>query len=152
MTDPIAFAASTPRHDLPTLFAGQAQKEFTLNEALARIDALLQPVVEGEANAPSASPSEGESWIVGSAPTGSWGGHAGSLASYTAGNWLFAAPVRGMRVFDKAAGRYAIWDNGWTRAAAVAAPTGGTTADTQARAAIAGLIAALKLAKVLPPA
>ncbi len=150
MTDPIAFASATPRFALPQLFVAQAQKELTINEALARIDGLLHPAVEGEANAPPASPADGASWIVGTAPSGDWSGHAGQIALRQAGNWLFAAPSVGMVVFDKAAGCSARFEGGWQRAAAIAAPTGGTTADTQARTAIIALIAALVAAGILP--
>ena len=41
MTDPIALDARTPRHSLPLLYPGQAQKEVFVNEALARLDALV---------------------------------------------------------------------------------------------------------------
>ena len=36
MTDPIALGVRTPRHSLPLLYPGQAQKEVFVNEALAR--------------------------------------------------------------------------------------------------------------------
>lgn len=127
----------------------QAQKELTINEAFARIDALLHAVVEGEANDPPASPNDGECWLVGAAPSGDWTGQAGTIACRQAGSWLFAQPVDGMSVFDKAAGQGARYDNGWLRAAPVTAPSGGTTEDSEARAAITELVAALQQSGIL---
>ncbi|MGB3166242.1 MAG: DUF2793 domain-containing protein [Alteraurantiacibacter sp.] len=152
MTDPLTFAATTPRHRLPNLFVAQAQKEFAVNEALARVDALLHPAVEGEADAQPASPTDGESWIVGSAPTGDWEGHAEAIASRHAGNWVFVGSEDGMVVFDKSAGTFARYHGGWTRPAAVDAPSGGTNEDVEARAAIVDLIARLVEARILPAA
>ena len=143
MTDPISFTTASPRFALPFLFAGQAQKEFFVNEALARLDALLHPVVEGELNAPPADPLDGQSWLIGTAPTGDWIAHAGDIACRQAGEWLFAVPVQGMRVFDKTADKQAVFGATWKRAAQVAQPSGGSVIDAQARTAIAGLIAAL---------
>lgn len=143
MTIPITFASASPRHNLPFLFVAQAQKEFFINEALTRLDALVQASVEGEANDPPATAQDGECWIIGSAPTGDWQGHAGELACFAGDGWLFAAPTQGMRVFDNTRGAEARYDNGWNRAAPVAAPSGGSVEDAEARAAISGLIAAL---------
>lgn len=150
MTDPIAFTSATPRFALPNLFVAQAQKEFTINEALARIDGLLHPVVEGEADFPPANPTDGENWIVGSLASGDWSGLSGKIALRQAGNWLFIAPREGMSVLDRATGSMARYDGGWLRRSAIAAPTGGTIADAEARTAIAGLIAALVAAGILP--
>ena len=152
MTDALNFAANTPRFDLPNLFVAQAQKEFTVNEALARLDGLLHPAIEGESDTPPADPADGECWIVGTEATDDWSGHAGTLACRQAGNWVFVAATDGMQVFDKSAGTQARYHGGWTRPAAVAEPTGGTTEDTEARAAIAALIAALVEARLIPAA
>ncbi len=149
MTDPISFTSASPRFALPFLFAAQAQKEFFVNEALARIDGLLHTAIEGETNTPPTTPQDGQSWIVGSAPTGAWAGQAGKLACRQSGNWLFAAPTSGMRIYDAATGQQLIFDGAWQRAAPVTAPIGGTTVDTQARTAIAGLISALVAAGIL---
>ena len=123
--------------------AAQAQKEFFVNEALARVDAVLHPVVESELGAPPAAPIDGKSWLVGAVPTGEWSGHAGEIASRQAGEWLFAKPAQGMQVFDMTADKRAVFDGTWKRAAQVALPLGGSIIDVQARTAIAGLIAAL---------
>ncbi|MEL1251670.1 DUF2793 domain-containing protein [Aurantiacibacter gilvus] len=139
----------TPRLALPNLFVAQAQKELTVNEAFARIDALLHLAVEGEANDPPAAPTDGECWLVGDTPTGVWSAQAGMIASRQAGNWLFTPPVEGMVVRDKAAGQSARYGSGWQRAAAVTTPTGGSTEDSEARAAIAQLVAALQISGIL---
>lgn len=150
MPDPITFDSTSPRFSLPFLFVAQAQKEFFVNEALARIDALLHLAVEAEQNDPPASPSDGECWIIGTVPTGVWSGHPGEIAMWQGGNWLFAMPQPGMAVFDKAQDMQARYDGGWNRAAAVTTPTGGSVQDAEARSAITGLIAALGAAGILP--
>mgnify|MGYP003782882907 FL=1 len=61
----------SPRLDLPFIMAGQALKHITHNEALQRLDALVQPLVESTTlTTPPASPLPGEAWIVPSDATG----------------------------------------------------------------------------------
>ena len=81
MSDPITFTSASARFRLPFLFSGQTQKELFVNEAHALLDALLHAAVEGEADTPPAAPAEGESWLVGGAPTGTWTDHAGEFAA-----------------------------------------------------------------------
>ena len=150
MTDPIAYASTTPRHKLPLLFAGQAQKEFYVNEAHALTDALLHAACQGEAAAPPATPANGECWLVASAATGEWAGEDGKLACRQSGAWLFVSPSEGMRLFDASTGQVILYRGGWQRPAAPAEPSGGTTVDSEARAAISALIAALADAGVFP--
>lgn len=143
MPDPISFTSASARYGLPLLFAGQAQKEFFVNQAHALIDTLLHPAIEGEADNPPAAPEEGESWLVGAAPGGAWAERAGCLASFQAGAWVFADPRDGLRVFDRGAGQDIRYRGGWQRAATPPVPTGGGTVDSEARTAIAALITAL---------
>lgn len=150
MTNPISFTSATPRFALPNLFVAQAQKEITVNEALARLDGLLHPAVLGEGNVPPAAPDNGECWIVGQQPIGDWAGHTGEIALRQADNWLFAAPAVGMSVFDISAACMARFDGAWQRASAIPGPAGGATEDAEARAAITQLVAALTGAGILP--
>ena len=153
------------RLKLPLLAAAQAQKEVTHNEALALADIAVQAVVQAvaPANVP-ATPVVGQCWIVGVAPTGAWTGRAGNIAGWTSGGWRFVAPFEGMRVWSLTDGVIvrrgaSAWLVGamtaaslsvggqqvvGARAARITAPTGGTTIDLQARAAIAALIAGLE--------
>lgn len=124
--------------------AGQAQKEFFVNEAFARTDALLHCAIEGTASDPPAAPQDGQAWLVGSAPTGGWAGHEGEIACRQFGNWLFAAPRDGMAVLDRASGQIRRYAAGWKAPVAPEEPVGGTTIDSQARAAIAQLIGKMR--------
>jgi hypothetical protein len=155
---------TSARFALPFILPGQAQKEMFHNEALAAVDGLLHPAVEGAAGAPPVDPPDGECWIVAAGATGPWAGQAGRLALATGGGWRFLAPVEGMSVWDKGAGFARRWTgSGWSdgkiagagivvdgeqvvgpRLPALADPTGGAVIDEGARAAIAAIIVALK--------
>lgn len=155
----------TARLALPFLLPGQAQKEFHHNEALTRLDILSHASVEGQPlpNPPQA-PVAGQTWIVAAGGFGEWSGRDGALASWTDGGWRFLSPIEGMLVWNKVAGCWLYWRNGgWSggelpaagvfvagqkvvgeRQPAVPSPSGGTTIDEEARAAIAAVTAALK--------
>jgi hypothetical protein len=150
MTDPLVFSSTTPRHALPMLFPGQAQKEASVNGAHALTDMLLHPAVEGEVDTPPAAPADGECWLVGALPTGSFAGREGCLAGFQHGSWLFALPRDGMRVFDRATGQVLVHTGEWRRVAAPAMPAAGSTIDQEARDAVAGLIAALREVGIFP--
>jgi superoxide dismutase, Cu-Zn family len=151
MTDPLNFISTSPRHSFPLLFAGQAQKELTVNEALCRADALIHCAIEDQLAAPPTSPTEGQCWLIAASPTGDWDGHAGDIACREAGAWLFVTPRDGLRMLNRATGQEMFYRGGWQVPTTPAAPTGGTTVDAQARTAINGLISALKLSGILAP-
>ncbi len=137
--------ARTPRHALPFLFPGQAQKEAFVNEAFVRLDSLLQPVVLGERATPPAAPAGGDSYLVAAPAAGEWAGHEAAIASWAETQWLFSAPCEGARVHDAASGALAVFSiaEGWRRAAAPPVPSGGVMQDVEARAAIAAIVAGL---------
>ena len=158
-------AYTSARLNLPLLQAGQAQKEFTHNEALTAIEALVQPVAEtlGD-DAPPATPAAGQCWIIGSAPGGDWAGHAGALAMSSDGGWRFTPAFDGMTVWVAASGLFAhrrggAWALGDEQATAlsiggvqvvgaqqpaIAGPSGGTLVDTEARAGVTAIIMTLR--------
>jgi hypothetical protein len=85
----------TPNLALAYLAIGQAQKEITHNDALNDLDALTQlSVLDRTLNTPPASPSTGDTYIIGSSPTGAWSGAAGKIAAYFAG-WKIKTPLAG---------------------------------------------------------
>lgn len=147
---PVTFDSTSPRFALPLLHVGQAQKELFVNEALAIADALLHCTIEGEAGEPPASPEDGENWLVAADATGDWAGQDHALACRQAGNWIFVPPRGGMRVFDLALGQDRFFADTWQNATTPMEPLGGTTVDSEARAAIVELIAALRAAGILP--
>ncbi len=92
-------ADRTRKLELKYIVANQAQKEVTINEDLNLLDMLVQATAKGIANAPPASPAEGEMYIIGDSPTGTWEGKAKYLAGFFAGVWLIVAPRAGWRVW-----------------------------------------------------
>ena len=163
---------NTPRFALPYLTPGQAQKEFFHNEALQRVDFLLCPVVEEPPRqAPPASPAIGQAYVVDTGATGAWAGHDGEIAGYGEGCWRFIAATEGVSVIERTSGelllrRGGVWEPGVMRArelrinaqkvvgsrqAAIAAPTGGATIDSEGRAAIGAILAALRSHGLIAP-
>lgn len=135
------------------------------NEALQVLDAVVSAAIEGLPLAtPPVSPVVGSCYIVAASPTGAWAGHADKLAAFTSGGWRFLAPFDGLAAVVRSSGSTAVYRNGsWdigklrgsevaidgvkvvsARRAAIAAPTGGSTADLEARAAIGAILAALR--------
>lgn len=146
MPEPVITTARSPRHDLPYLFPAQAQKEAFVNEALARLDALVQTVVDGERDGPPTSPERGDCFIVGEGASGAWSGHTGAIAIWAEGQWLFTPAFEGMQAYDLDSASVATYraDSGWRRLAVPALPSGGAVQDIEARAAIAALAASLR--------
>lgn len=144
---------ATARHALPNLFVGQSQKEITHNEALARIDALLHPVIEAELATPptpSVAADDGKCWLIASSATGLWSGKERQIARWSAGSWRFLRPVEGTALCDKNSGKRRFYIDGlWTAPAAIADPAGGAVIDVEARAALVAILQHLRAVRAI---
>lgn len=111
----------TARLDLPYILSGQALKFITHNEALERLDMLVQPVVETAGlTTPPTSPLPGEAHIVPPGASGAWAGHGGEIAAWQSGAWRFYDPAPGWQVFDRDSGALKIFSgSAWIAIAAI---------------------------------
>lgn len=82
---------------LPYILPSQAQKHVTHNEALQRLDAIVQLVVTAERDTPPDPASEGACYLVAPAATAAWAGRSGQLAFRQDGSWIFIQPQQGWR-------------------------------------------------------
>ncbi len=156
---------TTDRLALALIAPGQAQKEMTHNEALARLDIMVQAVVQtaGPPTVPE-NPMLGQCWIVGVGAGGVWVGRDGAIAAWTAGGWRFVTPFEGMTAWSVADSmqvirRGANWIIGevnaqqvrvnnvpvlTVRQPAIATPIGGTMIDGESRSAITAILGVLR--------
>jgi hypothetical protein len=122
--------ARTAQLELPLLAPSQAQKHVTVNEALARLDAVAQlRVASSTLSSPPAAADEGAGYLVAAGASGDWAGQAGRIAVRSNGGWVFLAPRAGWRAWDEARGGQLLHDGtGWVADAVVASANGaGTT-------------------------
>lgn len=106
---------TSPVLELPYLQPSQAQKHVTHNEALRRLDLVVQLRVQAVgAETPPDTPLDGEVHALGASPSGVWAGQAWKLAAWLDGAWQFIEPVPGWRAWDLGAARLRVWDGaGW---------------------------------------
>jgi hypothetical protein len=87
---------NTTKLGLPLLTASQSQKHVTHNEAINKLDILVQlNVLDRDLTAPPGSPVDGACYIVGSGATGAWATKDLNVAAYQGGAWSFFAPDEG---------------------------------------------------------
>lgn len=143
---------TTPNLSLSELVASQSQPHLTVNQALRRLDALVQLSVIDEIDTPPGSPLEGDRYIVGTSPTGAWAGHGAEIAALIGGGWTFLAPDYGWLAYNNADGLHYRYEGGSPIAAWVEFSSGsgldatlidakgdlivGLAADTAARLAV----------------
>ncbi|MEM7525135.1 MAG: DUF2793 domain-containing protein, partial [Pseudomonadota bacterium] len=73
--------SDSPNLSLPYLAAAQAQKHVTMNEALARLDALAAPfALSADLVIPPVAAVDGDTYIVPVGASGEWAGYDGDVA------------------------------------------------------------------------
>lgn len=148
MPEPIVFPSTTSHLSLPLLFAGQAQKEPFINQALSVIDALMFGTVNDSLSVPPIEPPAGSSFRILANATAEWSGHDDEIALWIGNAWEFVPPREGATIFDQTAAIRLRFAGAWETATEPTEPTGGTTVDVEARATIAALIGALRTAGI----
>jgi len=102
----------SPGLGLPYLQPSQAQKHVTHNEALLRLDQLVQLRLSSfDATSPPVSPAPGDMHALGSSPTGAWAGQGGQLASWDGSAWQFVTPQEGWLAWDLTTAELRVWND-----------------------------------------
>lgn len=132
----------TPNLALPYIAAAQAQKHVTHNEALRRLDAIVQLSLASRAlAAPPVAPAEGARYLVAAAGTGDWAGHDGEVAAFQDGAWMFFVPGTGWRAWVEDEDALLVFDgSAWVGISAAVNPAPligvNTTADATNKLAV----------------
>jgi hypothetical protein len=129
---------------LPLIMPSQSLKHVTHNEALLRLDAVVQlAVLDRDLAAPPGSPAEGDRYIVAAGATGDWDDWDLDVALYADGAWMRLEPTAGWIAFvaDEAAIVYwtgSAWQNfaSTLNASAVPSSAAGGIAATTVQAAL----------------
>ena len=114
--------ADSPHLALPLLAAAQAQKHVTHNDAVQRLDALVQLAVKDrDLISPPGSPSDGDRYIPASGATGDWEDWDLNIAWYVDGVWTKLVPRGGWIVYVEDEGLVLIHDGAnWVKLPAAA--------------------------------
>lgn len=129
----------TPRLGLPELAEMQEMNSAQINEALIRIDALACLALKGLfVNDPPASPSDGDTYVTGGAPTGAWSGYSYKIAYCLDGGWRFFLAFDGLLGWRADTDSFVVYRGGtWTGLGALAETL---TSKTISGAALAGTL------------
>lgn len=121
--------SNSQRLQLPFVQAAQAQKHITVNEALVRLDGLVNLTLASvDTVTPPNNPLDGEVYAVPSGATGDWSGLGGAIAIASNGGWVFVVPTRGWRAWVDDVSETAIFDGQiWRVGAHVLSATGAET-------------------------
>lgn len=102
--------ADTANLILPLMAAAQSQKHVTHNEAVLRLDVLVQLAVKSTTlTAPPGSPADGDRYLIASGPTGAWAGKDLNITYYSSGAWVFLPPRKGWLCWDEVNDILLVW-------------------------------------------
>ena len=116
----------TSRLNLPLLAPSQAQKHVTVNEALSRLDALVQLALASVTQTtPPLSPMEGDAYGVPVGAVNDWAGQEGQIAVFVNAGWAFVPATQGMRAYVVDQGFYASFNGtDWVEGMQSLSPSG----------------------------
>lgn len=80
---------TSPDLGIPFIDQQQSQPEVTHNEALLLLQAVTNGVIDRGVNTPAVGPTIGDSYIIGTAPTGVWAGRANCVTIWSGTAWDF---------------------------------------------------------------
>lgn len=120
-------SSETFRLQMPLLQPAQAQKHVTVNEALMRLDGMVNLVLQSVSTAtPPEAVLDGQCWGVPASASGAWAGQSGQIALGSNRGWVFVPPAPGMRAFVADRGAQAIHDGTAWAVGAISMGTGGS--------------------------
>ena len=91
--------SETPRLKLPAIAAAQAQKHVTHNEALIKLDCLVDLHLQDRHLADPPEADDGMAYLVASGGTGAWAGQDHRIAYRIDGDWRFYSPFAGLGAY-----------------------------------------------------
>jgi len=102
----------TPRHSIDLLAPGQANKTVTVNEALSRVDTLINMDVQSRTQlSPLTDPDIGDIFILSATGTGLWENFSpGSLIIWKGQKWESLPTISGMIAFVQDESRHIYFD------------------------------------------
>ncbi len=111
---------------LPLVQPAQAQKHVTVNEGLARLDGLTHLTLGSTSSTtPPLGVEDGASYGVPNGAVNEWDGHAGEVAIFSNGGWVFVTPQAGWRAWIADESTSAMHDgSGWIEGALSISPAG----------------------------
>ena len=93
----------TPRLRIDYLMPEQAQKHVTVNDALRRLDGLVQLSVKNQTEiVPPETAENGDCYLIAQGASGAWQNHHGALAIFEDTGWAFVTPKEGWLLWDEA--------------------------------------------------
>lgn len=108
---------------VPLIAASQAQPEITHNEMVVMMQAMQLGAIQVGLNTPPGSPTDGDTYVTGSAPTDAWASWPNRIASYQQGQWRFVpgrnssgtiitmgARQTGLQIFDRTDNVLKLWN------------------------------------------
>ena len=104
--------SQSARFGFDLLDVNQSQKEVTTNEFAQLFDIVCSTNIKGQIpqNTVPSTISEGDTYILGSEPSGDWQGQANNVAYYTSSGWRFFTPPLGLLAYIEDWDLHAKWN------------------------------------------